>query len=75
MRDVERAISIMEENSEKLAQAKKAMSETDKEIASLYIQRMAQIRALFQFARMVISTVLAQVNDDDFTEIKSIEIE
>jgi HTH-type transcriptional regulator, glycine betaine synthesis regulator len=75
MRDVERAISIMEQHSEKLSHSKETMSEQDREVAELYIQRMGQIQGLFQFAQMVITTVLSQVNDADFKEIKSIEID
>ncbi|MDQ7025059.1 MAG: hypothetical protein Q9P44_05815 [Anaerolineae bacterium] len=75
MRDVERAISIIEHNSEKLAQSKESMSDEDRAIAELYIERMGQIQALFQFAQMVISTVLSQGKDADFKDIKSIEIE
>jgi HTH-type transcriptional regulator, glycine betaine synthesis regulator len=75
MRDVERAINIMEQHSEKLSQSKEAMSSEDRQVAELYIQRMGQIQGLFQFAQMVITTVLSQVNDADFKEIKSIEID
>jgi hypothetical protein len=65
----------MEQHSKKLSVSKEAMTDGDREIAELYIQRMEQIQALFQFAQMVISNVLSQVNDADFKEIKSIEIE
>ena len=75
MRDVERAITIMEEHSGKLSQSKTTMSEADRQVAELYIERMEQIRSLFQFAQMVITNVLSQVSEADFKEIKSIEIE
>jgi HTH-type transcriptional regulator, glycine betaine synthesis regulator len=75
MRDVERAINVMQEHSEKLSQSKTSMSESDRQVAELYIERMEQIRGLFQFAQMVITNVLSQVNEADFKEIKTIEIE
>lgn len=75
MRDVERAIEVMENNSKKLSDAIPQMSDEDKAISELYIERMGQIQALFQLAQMIISTVLSQVGDADFTEISSIEIE
>ena len=75
MRDVERAINVMQEHSEKLSQSKTGMSDGDRQVAELYIERMEQIRGLFQFAQIVITNVLSQVNEADFKEIKTIEIE
>lgn len=75
MRDVERAITVMQENSEKLAEALSDMSDENQEIAQLYITRMGEMQALFRFAQMMITTILARVDDDDFSEINNIEIE
>ena len=75
MRDVERAINVMEENSDQLKAAMPDMSEADREIAQLYIERMKKLQGLFQFAQMVISSILAHVNDADMSEITHIEIE
>lgn len=75
MRDVERAISVMEENSQKLSQAIPEMTEDNQAIARLYITRMEEMQALFRFAQMMITTILARVEADDFSEINNIEIE
>jgi len=76
MRDLERAINVMDENSDHLNTAMPAMEETERELADLYIQRMEQLQALFRFARMLVSTVLSQINDSsDVSDISHIEIE
>jgi DNA-binding transcriptional regulator GbsR (MarR family) len=75
MRDVERAITIIEDNSAHLVDVMPEMSDENREIAELYIERMAQMQALFQFAQMVISTIVSRVNEADFSEISNIEIE
>jgi len=75
MRDVDRAISVMEENRQHLFEVIDEMSEDEQEIAQLYMQRMAQIQSLFRFAQLIISTILAQVEENDVSEISKIEIQ
>jgi DNA-binding transcriptional regulator GbsR (MarR family) len=76
LRDVERAIRIMDDKSVHLREALPTMREQERGEAELYIERMKQLQALFRFAQMVISTILSQVDDDaDFSEITHIEIE
>lgn len=65
MRDVERAIRVMEENTENLAHAMNSMSGPEQETARHYIERMAQLQLLFQFARLMISNILAQSSELD----------
>ncbi len=75
MRDVDRAISLMEENSQQLAISLETMSEDDRETARHYIERMSQMQVLFQFAHLMISTLLAQSDNTDFADISSIELQ
>lgn len=75
MRDVERAISVMEENRERLLEAIPEMSTEEADIAKLYLDRMQQMQSLFRFAQMVITTILNQVKDADISEINHIEID
>jgi HTH-type transcriptional regulator, glycine betaine synthesis regulator len=76
MRDVERAITVIDENSEELRTAMPKMSEDDQHLAQLYIERMREMQSLFRFAQMIISTVFTKVDDDtDFSEITHIEID
>lgn len=60
MRDVERAIHVMEENSQHLAKEMQSMTGAEQDAARHYIERMAQLQLLFQFARLMISNILAQ---------------
>lgn len=62
MRDVERAINVMDENVRQLNAAMSLMdNEDDREVARLYIERIAKMQALFQFAQVMIVTILARV--------------
>lgn len=68
MRDVERAITVMEDHSQHLAKTMGQMHPHDQAVARLYIERMAQLQVLFQFARLLISNVLAQSDTSTFDE-------
>ncbi|MAU09364.1 MAG: hypothetical protein CL607_06050 [Anaerolineaceae bacterium] len=74
MRDVERAIHVMTENSKKLKVAMPEMADENQEVARVYMQRIAQMQTLFQFAQLMISSILAQAETVDFNDISSIEI-
>jgi HTH-type transcriptional regulator, glycine betaine synthesis regulator len=74
MRDVERAISIMNENSQQLERAMERMNHVERQAAALYIERMNQIEALFQFARFIISTILSKADGADFGDISDTEL-
>jgi DNA-binding transcriptional regulator GbsR (MarR family) len=64
MRDVERALTVMEENIARLTQARSLLDEDDRRVADLYIDRIGQMAALFQFAQMMISSILTRSGDD-----------
>lgn len=76
MRDVERAISTMDDNVKLLRESMADMSDADREVAELYLERIEQIEALFRFAQLVLKTILAQVNKvSDVGDISEIRIE
>lgn len=76
MRDVDRAIHSLDDNSEQLKDSMKKMSDEEKELAELYIERMHQLQGLFQFAQVIVTSIINQFDDDsDFSEIKHIEID
>lgn len=75
MRDVERAIHVMEDNSKALLRDLPNMSVEDQEAAQLYIDRMAQMQVLFRFAQVMISSVLAQAPKTDVSEVTGIELQ
>jgi DNA-binding transcriptional regulator GbsR (MarR family) len=75
MRDVERALSVMNEDVERLSATMTAMDEDDQKLAHLYLERIAQMQGLFRFAQMIISTILADAAEMDFDDISGIEIQ
>jgi HTH-type transcriptional regulator, glycine betaine synthesis regulator len=74
MRDVERALSIMNEDVHRLRAAMDNVSETDKELARFYLERIQQMQVLFRFAQTIMSTILLKVAEMDFDDIPGIEI-
>jgi DNA-binding transcriptional regulator GbsR (MarR family) len=74
MRDVDRALMVMDDNIKKLNVTMPDMSEEDRQLAELYIDRIARMQALFRFAQLMITTVLARVADNDLQGISRIEI-
>ena len=74
MRDVERALSVMNEDVHRLRAAMDSVSETDKELARFYLERIQQMQVLFKFAQTIMSTILLKVAEMDFDDIPGIEI-
>ena len=75
MRDVERAITVMEDNGVRLMQCMPEMSPEDQVTAQVYIERMAQMQIVFRFAQLVMTNILAQVSNTDVTQVSRIEIQ
>jgi len=75
MRDVDRAITVMDENTALLEGSFNEMSDADRATAQLYIERMAQMQTMFKFAQLVITSILSKVGEMDLDEITHIEIE
>jgi DNA-binding transcriptional regulator GbsR (MarR family) len=65
MRDLDRALNIMDVNTSRLESSMSSMSEEDQKLAELYLERMAQIQALFRFAQTLITSVLAQAGNGE----------
>ena len=75
MRDVDRAIGVMEDNIQRLTAEMNAMQDGDRELAQLYVERIKQMQSLFQFAQIMIVTILARVTELDSGEVPHIDIE
>lgn len=75
MRDVDRALMVMEENNKLLSEALPAMGSDDRRQADLYLERISQIQTLFRFAQLVITSILARVSEMNIEEISSIQIQ
>lgn len=74
MRDVERALVVMQDNVRKLNEIMPEMNGEDQQLAALYLERIRQMQVLFQFAQLMINTILARVSDVDVEEISDIEL-
>lgn len=75
MRDVDRALSVMEDNNHLLSDAMSKMNEEDRLQADLFLERISQMQTMFRFAQLVITSILARVADMDLDEVSKIEIE
>ena len=65
MRDLDRALTVMDDNTVRLEKSMATMSEDDKKLAELYLERMAQMQALFRFAQAMITNILSRAGDLD----------
>jgi HTH-type transcriptional regulator, glycine betaine synthesis regulator len=68
MRDVDRALSVMDENIKSLNAAMTDLSEDERKLAELYIDRINQMQGLFQFAKLMITAILTRVSSADASE-------
>jgi len=75
MRDVERALSVMEENQERISSTIDSMSKDEQALAQLYLERISQIQALFQFAQLIMSSLLSQVDSIDVSDVSGVEFQ
>ncbi len=75
MRDVDRALMVMNENTKILSEARSEMIDEDQADADLYLERIAQMETMFRFAQLVITSILERVADMDLDEVSKIEIE
>mgnify|MGYP005836457693 CR=1 FL=1 len=60
MRDLDRAISTMDENISRLQAQLAAMNDQDRALAQVYIDRIGKMKALFHFAQTVIASIVAR---------------
>jgi len=65
MRDLDRALTVMDDNTVRLEKTMSSMSDEDKKLAELYLERMAQMQGLFRFAQSMITNILARAGDFD----------
>lgn len=60
MRDIDRTINVLDENSQRLLRVIREMSDDDQHTARVYVERMGQLQVLFRFAQVLIANVLTQ---------------
>jgi DNA-binding transcriptional regulator GbsR (MarR family) len=63
LRDVERALRVMEQNAARLRSTEAGLDDEKRELAALYMERIEQLQALFEFAQMMISVILTQMGE------------
>jgi HTH-type transcriptional regulator, glycine betaine synthesis regulator len=75
MRDVERALHVMDDNAARLSKSMANMSEADQELAKLYLERMEQMQSLFRFAQLLITSILGKAGEMDVSQVSRIDLE
>ena len=74
MRDMERALSVMEENRQRISNSIDDFPADQQILARLYLDRIAQMQALFRFASLIVNSILNQVRSSDLTDVSSVEL-
>ncbi len=74
MRDMERALSVMEENRQRISNSISELPADQQILARLYLDRIAQMQALFRFASLIVNSILNQVRSSDLTDVSSVEL-
>ena len=74
MRDVDRALSVMNNDIMLLQRALEDMSDEDRRLAKLYQERIEQMQGLFRLAQLIIAAILSRVGEMDLEDIESIDI-
>ncbi|MCY4537286.1 MAG: hypothetical protein OXE52_03550 [Chloroflexi bacterium] len=75
LRDVERALAVMEENRQRISGTIDDLPYDEQLLARLYLDRIAQIQALFRFAQLIINSVLNQVKSIDVSNVSGVELQ
>ena len=74
MRDVERALSVMNNDIEQLQAALPHMSDEERAQAQFYMERVTQVQTLFKFAQVIITTILSRMSEMPLEDLSDIEI-
>jgi DNA-binding transcriptional regulator GbsR (MarR family) len=74
MRDLDRALHIMQENIERLNRSLDDMNEAEREVATVYIERISHMQTMFRFAQTLIGSILTRLTDLEIDDISNIEL-
>ena len=75
MRDVERALAVMEENRQRISNSIAELPAEQQILARLYLDRITQMQALFRFAQLLINSILNQVSGIDVSDVSGVELQ
>lgn len=73
-REVQVALQVLSESISHLQSAEAELTPEEKELASFYLARVADLQAFFQFAQMALETILGGEDTLDFEAITQIEL-
>jgi len=65
----------MEENRQRISGTIDDLPYDEQLLARLYLDRIAQIQALFRFAQLIINSVLKQVKGIDVSNVSGVELQ
>lgn len=74
MRDVNQAIEILEANTERLRGSMERMSSPDQTLAHFYIDRIDQMKDFFNFAKLLLTSVIERDRKFDVGQVKSVDL-
>lgn len=69
LRDIDRALDVLENNIQRLRDKMPALDEDTRTLAKYYIDRIDQLQDFFQFARLILTSILEYGRDFDVAEI------
>lgn len=75
LRDLEHALSVMQENHQRISRSINDLPPDQQILARLYLDRIAQMQALFRFAQLIINSVMNQVTGIDVSAVSSVELQ
>ena len=75
LRDLEHALSVMQENHQRISASINDLPPDQQMLARLYLDRIAQMQALFRFAQLIINSVMNQVSGIDVSAVSSVELQ
>jgi hypothetical protein len=51
------------------------MTEDERALVEIYMDRISQMQALFRFAQLIINSILNQVNSIDVSDVSGVELQ
>ena len=73
-REVQTALQVLGDSVTKLQSAEGELSEEEKLLAAFYLERIDDLQAFFQFAKLALETILGSEEGLDFEDVTKIEI-
>jgi HTH-type transcriptional regulator, glycine betaine synthesis regulator len=75
LRDVNRALNVLENNISELREDAASMSADEQKLALFYIDRIDSLKDFFRFAKLVLTSILERDKKINITDVKRIDIE